>query len=254
MNIIHTGDWHLGKTIEGHSRLPEQELFLNDLVSICEERQPDMIIIAGDIYDTFNPPAAANIAESVGSLFGSNKVKTLEKENIALHREVADHEETIEALQDRIQNMQADHSRQMAEVERKYRREIADKETKHKEEISFLKTVIARAAAWFPYFREMLRIENLCRLVGFDERQTATLVKGKPLEYAGELYSEEHGRKFTTEKAGFQVLKDPTDGTRLVLAIDRKPIAEWFKEQFEKLRQNIRQPIQQQRKSRGMKL
>lgn len=91
--------------------------------------------------------AAANIAESVGSLFGSNKVKTLEKENTALHREVADHEETIEALQDRIQNMQADHSRQMAEVERKHRREIADKETKHKEEISFLKTVIARAAA-----------------------------------------------------------------------------------------------------------
>ena len=198
--------------------------------------------------------AAANIAESVGSLFGSNKVKTLEKENIALHREVADHEETIEALQDRIQNMQADHSRQMAEVERKYRREIADKETKHKEEISFLKTVIARAAAWFPYFREMLRIENLCRLVGFDERQTATLVKGKPLEYAGELYSEEHGRKFTTEKAGFQVVKDPTDGTRLVLAIDRKPIAEWFKEQFEKLRQNIRRPIQPQRKGKGFKL
>ena len=198
--------------------------------------------------------AAANIAESVGSLFGSNKVKTLERENTALHREVADHEETIEALQDRIQTMQADHSRQMAEVERKHRREIADKETKHKEEISFLKTVIAKAAAWFPYFREMLRIENLCRLVGFDERQTATLVKGKPLEYAGELYSEEHGRKFTTERAGFQVLKDPTDGAKLVLAIDRKPIAEWFKEQFEKLRQNIRQPIQQQRKSRGMKL
>ena len=196
--------------------------------------------------------AAANIAESVGSLFGSNKVKTLERENTALHREVADHEETIEALQDRIQTMQADHSRQMAEVERKHRREIADKETKHKEEISFLKTVIARAAAWFPYFREMLRIENLCRLVGFDERQTATLVKGKPLEYAGELYSEEHGRKFTTEKAGFQVVKDPTDGTKLVLAINRKPIAEWFKEQFEKLRQNIRRPIQPQRKSRGI--
>ena len=178
----------------------------------------------------------------------------MEKENTALHREVADHEETIEALQDRIQTMQADHSRQMAEIERKHRREIADKETKHKEEISFLKTVIAKAAAWFPYFREMLRIENLCRLIGFDERQTATLVKGKPLEYAGELYSEEHGRKFTTEKAGFQVVKDPTDGTRLVLAIDRKPIAEWFKEQFEKLRQNIRRPIQPQRKSRGMKL
>ncbi|WP_373837730.1 MobV family relaxase, partial [Bacteroides heparinolyticus] len=198
--------------------------------------------------------AATNIAESVGSLFGSNKVKTLERENTALHREVADHEETIEALQDKIQTMQADHSREIREMQQKHGREIADKDTRHKEEISFLKTVIAKAAAWFPYFREMLRIENLCRLVGFDERQTATLVSGKPLEYAGELYSEEHKRKFTTEKAGFQVLKDTTDKTKLVLTIDRKPIAEWFKEQFDKLRQNIRRPIQLQRKGRGMKL
>ena len=117
---------------------------------------------------------------------------------------------------------------------------------RHKEEISFLKTIIAKAAACFPYLREMLRIENLCRLVGFDERQTATLVSGKPLEYAGELYSEEHKRKFTTEKAGFQVMKDTTDKTKLVLVIDRKPIVEWFKEQFDKLRQNIRQPIPRQ--------
>ena len=138
-------------------------------------------------------------------------------------------------------------------MQQKHRKEMADKETRHKEEISFLKTVIAKAA-WFPYFREMLRIENLCRLVGFDERQTATLVSGKLLEYAGELYSEEHRRKFTTEKAGFQVVKDPTNGTRLVLAIDRKLIAEWFKEQFDKLRQNILRSMQPQREDRGMKL
>ena len=98
----------------------------------------------------------------------------------------------------------------------------------------------------------MLRIENLCRLVGFSDGQTATLVKGKPLEYAGELYSEEHKRKFKTEKAGVQVMKDPTDGTKLILAIDRKPIAEWFKEQFDKLRQSIHRPIRPQRKGRGI--
>ena len=69
MNIIHTGDWHLGKTIEGHSRLPEQELFLNDLVSICEERQPDMIIIAGDIYDKFpyGKPQTDEVARGSGT-------------------------------------------------------------------------------------------------------------------------------------------------------------------------------------------
>ena len=137
-------------------------------------------------------------------------------------------------------------------MQQKHGREIADKEAKHKEEISFLKAVIARAATWFPYFREMLRIENLCRLVGFSDGQPAMLVKGKPLEYAGELYSEEHKRNFKTEKAGVQVMKDPTDGTKLVLAIDRKPIAEWFKEQFDKLRQNIHRPIQPQRKGRGI--
>ena len=50
-------------------------------------------------------------------------------------------------------------------------------------------------------------MENLCRLVGFNERQTATLVSGKPLVYAGELYSEEHKRRFTTQKIGFQVVQ-----------------------------------------------
>lgn len=148
----------------------------------------------------------------------------MERENTALHREVATHGETIEALQTRIQTVQTDHSRQMAEVERKHRRKIADKKAKHKEKISFLKTVIARAAAWFPYFREMLRIENLCHLVGFSDGQTATLVKGKPLEYAGELYSEEYRRKSKTEKAGAQVVKDPMDETKQVLAIGRKPL------------------------------
>ena len=61
------------------------------------------------------------------------------------HKETA--REELRRAKKEIQTMQADHSRQMAEVERKHRREIADKETKHKEEISFLKTVIAKAAA-----------------------------------------------------------------------------------------------------------
>ena len=45
---------------------------------------------------------ATNIAESVGSLFGGDKVKTLERENTTLHREVATHEETIVHIQAKI--------------------------------------------------------------------------------------------------------------------------------------------------------
>lgn len=59
MRILHTGDWHLGKNLEGKSRLEEQEKFLEDFVKIVEEEAVDLIIIAGDVYDTSNPPARA---------------------------------------------------------------------------------------------------------------------------------------------------------------------------------------------------
>lgn len=59
MRILHTADWHLGKNLEGHSRLDEQEMFLNDFVNIVEENNIDLVLIAGDIYDNSNPPARA---------------------------------------------------------------------------------------------------------------------------------------------------------------------------------------------------
>lgn len=59
MKILHTADWHLGKNLEGQSRLKEQEAFLKDFVEIAKNENADLIIIAGDVYDTSNPPAKA---------------------------------------------------------------------------------------------------------------------------------------------------------------------------------------------------
>ena len=59
MKFIHTSDWHLGKSLEGHSRLEEQEQFCDDFVKLANDNDIDMVIIAGDIYDTSNPPAQA---------------------------------------------------------------------------------------------------------------------------------------------------------------------------------------------------
>ena len=59
MRILHTSDWHLGKYLENYSRLDEQEKFIDDLVGIVNEKEVDLIIIAGDIYDNSNPPARA---------------------------------------------------------------------------------------------------------------------------------------------------------------------------------------------------
>lgn len=59
MKFIHTSDWHLGKMLEGHSRMEEQEKFCDEFVSIVEREDLKLVIIAGDIYDTYNPSAQA---------------------------------------------------------------------------------------------------------------------------------------------------------------------------------------------------
>ena len=59
MRILHTADWHLGKNLEGLSRMDEQERFLEDFVHIVKDNNIDLVIIAGDVYDSSNPPARA---------------------------------------------------------------------------------------------------------------------------------------------------------------------------------------------------
>lgn len=59
MKLIHTADWHLGNSFHGHSRTEEHRHFLERLLDELVERQPDALLVAGDIYDSPNPPAAA---------------------------------------------------------------------------------------------------------------------------------------------------------------------------------------------------
>ncbi len=59
MRILHTSDWHLGRSLEHISRINEQRDFIDCLVNIADERDVDLVLIAGDIYDTYNPSAAA---------------------------------------------------------------------------------------------------------------------------------------------------------------------------------------------------
>lgn len=59
MRILHTSDWHLGRTLEGRSRIPEQREFIDELCLILEEEGINLVIIAGDLFDTYNPSAAA---------------------------------------------------------------------------------------------------------------------------------------------------------------------------------------------------
>jgi exonuclease SbcD len=59
MRILHTADWHLGHTLREHSREAEHAHFLRWLVQTVVERRVDAILIAGDVFDSANPPPAA---------------------------------------------------------------------------------------------------------------------------------------------------------------------------------------------------
>nr|MBA2563764.1 exonuclease subunit SbcD [Chitinophagaceae bacterium] len=57
LKILHTADWHLGKWLDNVSRLPEQKEVLNEICEIADRESIDVVLIAGDLFDTFNPSA-----------------------------------------------------------------------------------------------------------------------------------------------------------------------------------------------------
>lgn len=75
MRILHTSDWHLGKTLENISRLEEQKQFADELCSLAEKEDIDLVLVAGDIFDTYTPSSAAEelFYELVDRLNGKGK-------------------------------------------------------------------------------------------------------------------------------------------------------------------------------------
>ncbi len=57
--ILHTADWHLGKTLEGQSREEEHDLFLAWLLERVSEHEVDAVLVAGDVFDSGMPPQTA---------------------------------------------------------------------------------------------------------------------------------------------------------------------------------------------------
>lgn len=77
MKIIHTGDWHIGKIVNEFSMIDDQRYILNELIKLINLEKPDVLIIAGDIYDRSIPPVEAVdlLNEVFSRILIDNKVK-----------------------------------------------------------------------------------------------------------------------------------------------------------------------------------
>jgi hypothetical protein len=195
--------------------------------------------------------AATVIASGVGSLFGSGKMKKLEQSNDELRQEIAKRDKGIDDLKAQMQRMQEQHGKQIRNLQGIHNQELEAKD----KEISRLNTLLEKAFKWFPMLKEMLRMEKLCAAIGFTKEMIESLLtKKEAIRCNGRIYSEEHRRKFDIRNDIFKVEKNPTDDSKLVLTINRQPIGEWFKEQWEKLRHGLRQSEEEPKKSRGFRI
>ena len=73
MRILHTSDWHVGKVLKGQSRVEEHIAVLGQLVEIARDERPDLVIVAGDLYDTAapTPDATRLVTRALSALRGT---------------------------------------------------------------------------------------------------------------------------------------------------------------------------------------
>ena len=233
-------------------RIEETQRHKEQQVTLAEQelKQVKAEIRTDKLKKTATDVATA-ITNGVGSLFGSGKLKDLEQSNENLRHEIAKRDKGIDELKAKMQQMQEQHGKQIRNLQGIYNQELEAKD----KEISRLNTILEKAFNWFPLLKEMLRMERLCYVIGFTKDMVNSLLnKKEAIRCSGKLYSEEHRRKFEIKNDTFKVEKSSVDENKLVLTVNRQPIGEWFKEQWEKLRQGLRQSVEEPRKSRGFKL
>lgn len=73
MRLLHTADWHLGKTLKGQNLLDDQKFILDRIFEVIRDEKPKAILIAGDVYDRGVPPVEAV------ELFNETLIKLSEK-------------------------------------------------------------------------------------------------------------------------------------------------------------------------------
>ncbi|HET8661348.1 MAG TPA: exonuclease SbcCD subunit D [Micromonosporaceae bacterium] len=73
MKILHTSDWHVGKVLKGYPRTDEHKAVLAEVVGIARAERPDLVLVAGDLFDTAAPTPEAKriVTRALSALRGT---------------------------------------------------------------------------------------------------------------------------------------------------------------------------------------
>ena len=177
--------------------------------------------------------AATNIAESVGSLFGSNKVKTLERENRNLNERVSE-------LEEKARQRERQHTKHIEEITDAY-------EQRHRKLSEFTNFV----KRYFPYVEKLIPTINFLReRLSFNDDIIRRLCTFKDVPIKGKLHSSEFNRDFETQRAVCSIKED--DNGKFDFKIDGVSHVSWFRKKMNEFRETI--GIPKPRQNKGIKL
>lgn len=159
----------------------------------------------------------STIVDGIGSLVGTSKVKRQQQEIEDLKTDKDNLTEEITGLKQYIHTLKQEH------------KTITDK----------LKDELKKIHDLFPKLKELLRIENLCKHLGFGEELTKKILDMKPVGFKGNLYSSEYKRKFETEHSVAEIKPHSTEKDRLQLTIDGLSDTNWFRQKYKEFQQSI---------------
>ena len=172
--------------------------------------------------------AATNIAKSVGSLFGSNKVKTLERENAALQIRISE-------LKNETKQQEERQAKQMQEMKSAYEQQ----NRKLSEFVDFVKR-------YFPYVEKRIpTIKFLRDTLHFGDAVIRKLCMFKDVSITGELYSREFNQSFDTRHSVCSIKQD--ENGKFDFKIDGVSHVNWFRKKMNEFREAIGIPKPRQK-------
>ena len=78
MRILHTSDWHLGRSFHGEDLLPVQAAYVDHLIETVEAEQVDLVVVAGDLYDRALPSVdAVALADDALHRLGTSRARVV---------------------------------------------------------------------------------------------------------------------------------------------------------------------------------
>ena len=87
MRILHTADWHLGRVLHEYNLLDDQAHALEQIVAAVGRDKPDVVIVAGDVYDRAVPPTDAVdlLNRTLNRIVGELRIPTVDRKSTRLN-------------------------------------------------------------------------------------------------------------------------------------------------------------------------